>query len=54
VAGGGGEAVLEAGVRVGLVLEAEAGLELLDRDLERLSARLRRLGAKGVARTRRD
>ena len=35
VAGGGGEAVLEAGVRVGLVLEAEAGLELLDGGLER-------------------
>ena len=34
VAGDGGEAVLEAGVRIGLVLEAKAVLELLDGDLE--------------------
>ena len=47
VAGGGGETVLEAGVRVGLVLETEAGLELLDGGLERGHVR----GLRSVSRS---
>ncbi len=42
VAGGGGAAVAEAGVRVGLVLKAEARLELVEGGLERRHVRGRK------------